>query len=177
MDKWDVSRITDMRGLFTNKNKFNQDLSKWDVSKVTAMDYMFAYATSFNQILCGEAWLKSQATKTDMFTNSAGSIAVQVCVCSAGKFLSRRGREVKCVSEVLESIPAATTTPALRIPNITMNVIRKPASLSVTTIVVIASAFVALVAFIVISITIVAWVVAKKRERFGEHCCHFMSPL
>ena len=34
---WDVSRVTDMSGLFDGKTLFNDDISRWDVSKVTNM--------------------------------------------------------------------------------------------------------------------------------------------
>merc|ERR1719183_2443065 len=45
---WDVSRVTFMRGLFTDANSFNADISKWDVSHVTDMSYMFQGARLFN---------------------------------------------------------------------------------------------------------------------------------
>ena len=31
VENWDVSLITDMYGLFANKNTFNEDISAWDV--------------------------------------------------------------------------------------------------------------------------------------------------
>ena len=49
---WDVSSVTDMRGMFyhmgSQLQSFNGDLSKWDVSSVTDMRNMFRCATSFN---------------------------------------------------------------------------------------------------------------------------------
>ena len=44
---WDVSRVTNMDGLFKHK-KFNEDISSWDVSNVTSMNMMFMYSR-FNQ--------------------------------------------------------------------------------------------------------------------------------
>ena len=46
MSKWDVSKVTNMRGLFklvgSRSNKISLgDLSKWDVSNVTTMREMF----------------------------------------------------------------------------------------------------------------------------------------
>ena len=37
-----------MKGLFSWKQEFDQDLSKWDVSHVTDMRGMFYEATNFN---------------------------------------------------------------------------------------------------------------------------------
>ena len=41
---WDVSSVTDMSYLFSEKENFNDDISKWDVSNVTNMKFMFALA-------------------------------------------------------------------------------------------------------------------------------------
>ena len=38
--RWDVSRVTNMSGLFQNKNRFNDNISRWDVSNVTNMSRM-----------------------------------------------------------------------------------------------------------------------------------------
>ena len=38
---WDVSAITDMKGLFLNLNHFNSDISSWNTSGVTDMTRMF----------------------------------------------------------------------------------------------------------------------------------------
>ena len=68
-----------MKFMFNGASAFNQDLSKWDVSAVTDMSYMFSGASAFNQKLCGVAWVKSKADKTDMFKDSPGSISSTVC--------------------------------------------------------------------------------------------------
>ena len=41
LEKWDVSKVTDMSGMFLRAKSFNQPLEKWDVSKVTDMSWMF----------------------------------------------------------------------------------------------------------------------------------------
>ena len=61
--EWDVSRVTDMHGIFSGAKSFNQDLSKWDVSRATNMQDMFANAFSFNQDL--SKWDVSRVTNMD----------------------------------------------------------------------------------------------------------------
>ena len=72
----DVSKITDMRGLFAWRNdlldfkynikydfsKFNGDISNWDVSKVTSMKEMFEYSM-FNGDISN--WDVSNVTNMD----------------------------------------------------------------------------------------------------------------
>ena len=43
---WDVSRVTDMEGMFWEARSFDGDLSGWDVSSVTDMYRMFNKARS-----------------------------------------------------------------------------------------------------------------------------------
>ena len=45
---WDVSRVTDMSGMFQDATLFNGDLSSWEVSSVRDMSGMFSGAGSFN---------------------------------------------------------------------------------------------------------------------------------
>ena len=49
ISKWDVSNVTDMDGLFSENESFNEDISKWDVSNVENMSHLFFCADSFNQ--------------------------------------------------------------------------------------------------------------------------------
>ena len=76
---WDVSAVTVMSATFLGASAFNQDLSKWDVSAVTDMSYMFYGASAFKRELCGDAWVNSEADKTDMFTDSQGLISSTGC--------------------------------------------------------------------------------------------------
>ena len=48
---WEVSAITDLSKLFSNRQNFNTDISSWDTSSVTSMRYMFSHASAFNQPL------------------------------------------------------------------------------------------------------------------------------
>ena len=57
---WDTSYVTNMRELFFNEDKFNEDITKWDTSNVTDMSSMFEGATSFNQNI--GSWNTSNVT-------------------------------------------------------------------------------------------------------------------
>ena len=43
-DSPDLSRVTDMRSMFNNAEKFNQNIGNWDVSSVTNMMSMLGSA-------------------------------------------------------------------------------------------------------------------------------------
>ena len=58
--EWDVSKVTDMTGMFGYTSAFNQPIGKWDVSSVNNMSAMFQYAEAFNQPI-GE-WDISEVT-------------------------------------------------------------------------------------------------------------------
>ena len=79
MSKWDVSSVSNMNGMFRDAASFNSDISNWDVSSVTTMDGMFQNAASFNHKLCQAAWVKSKASRKNMFRGSFGSISRTVC--------------------------------------------------------------------------------------------------
>ena len=49
ISKWDVSNVKTMEGLVCGENEFNQDISNWDVSNVENMSSMFIGANKFNQ--------------------------------------------------------------------------------------------------------------------------------
>ena len=51
METWDVSRVTNMNGLFQNRRDFNASIGSWNVAQVGTMVKMFQYATSFDQDL------------------------------------------------------------------------------------------------------------------------------
>ena len=66
LNKWDVSNVTNMDGMFTCTRKFDQALNNWNVSNVTNMHGMFEYALKFNQIL--NSWNVSNVTNmSEMF--------------------------------------------------------------------------------------------------------------
>ena len=51
IDKWDVSNVKDMEGMFRDCYAFDCDLSSWDVSNVRDMSYMFYGCESFESDL------------------------------------------------------------------------------------------------------------------------------
>jgi len=66
---WDVSSVTSMISMFENAHAFNQPLNNWNVSSVQFMDYMFFYAVNFNQPL--NDWDVSSVTSMgSMFGNA-----------------------------------------------------------------------------------------------------------
>ena len=81
---WNVSQVTDMRGLFINNpvgfikmslphqhmiEHFNEDISRWDVSNVTDMSFMFWFAEYFNQPI-GQWNTGKVRTMRGMFSNA-----------------------------------------------------------------------------------------------------------
>ena len=66
--EWDVSKITNMSGLFQSTS-FNEDISNWDTGNVTDMSKMFDDATAFNQNL--STWkIRHGSNLTNMFASS-----------------------------------------------------------------------------------------------------------
>ena len=59
LDSWDTSSVTDMSGMFV-ATQFNQDISSWNTSRVTDMSSMFSGAKEFNQAL--DSWDISNVT-------------------------------------------------------------------------------------------------------------------
>ena len=51
LEDWDVSKVTNMEGMFAGCQSFNSDLSKWDVSSVTNMNNIFNECKKFNSDL------------------------------------------------------------------------------------------------------------------------------
>lgn len=56
----DTGSVTNMQGMFTNADAFDQDLSGWDTGNVTNMGYMFSNTAAFNHSI--NVWDVSQVT-------------------------------------------------------------------------------------------------------------------
>jgi surface protein len=69
LDSWNVSSVIDMTDMFRDAKNFNQSLNRWNVSKVTNMRQLFFNASSFNQPLAD--WDVSNVTNmADVFQNA-----------------------------------------------------------------------------------------------------------
>jgi len=71
LNNWDVSNVTDMSCMFLTTKSFNQPLNNWDVSNVTTMRGMFRKAKSFNHPL--DNWNVSKVTNMEYMFSSAKS--------------------------------------------------------------------------------------------------------
>jgi len=67
---WDVSKVTDMEGLFANKAYFNTDISSWNVSKVTNMKLMFINCMRLNVPF--DSWNVSKVTSIETMFYGTG---------------------------------------------------------------------------------------------------------
>jgi surface protein len=66
---WDTSNVTNMSSMFDDAFAFNQPIGSWDTSRVTNMSSMFYYAYAFNQPI--GSWDTSSVTDmTSMFNNA-----------------------------------------------------------------------------------------------------------
>ena len=63
---WNVSSVTNLKGMFNGALAFNHDISDWDVSKVTDFSYTFESASAFNQNI-GNWDVSSATTMSAMF--------------------------------------------------------------------------------------------------------------
>ena len=66
-----TSGITDMDGMFREKEEFNGDISHWDVHSVTRLSRMFSFAKAFNGDI--SAWDVSNVTDMGSMFNRAES--------------------------------------------------------------------------------------------------------
>ncbi|KYG72797.1 hypothetical protein AWN68_08830 [Roseivirga echinicomitans] len=71
LNNWDVSNVTDMSFMFENNSPYDKDIEigDWDVSKVTSMDRMFAGADVFNDDI-GNWDVGSVTTMSEMFEDA-----------------------------------------------------------------------------------------------------------
>ncbi len=68
-DRPDLSRVTDMWGMFRYASKFNQDIGDWDVSNVERMGTLFEYTDEFNQDI-GDWDVSNVTNMTWMFASA-----------------------------------------------------------------------------------------------------------
>ena len=68
-DEPDLSRVTNLWGMFSGAESFNGDIGNWDVSNVGVMSFMFNNATSFDRDI-GEWDVSNVHTMYGMFRNA-----------------------------------------------------------------------------------------------------------
>lgn len=71
IEKWDVSKVTNMEGMFSWATQFNSDLSQWDISNVTDMSRMFRGAKKFNSDI--SQWNVSNVTNMSRMFSGASN--------------------------------------------------------------------------------------------------------
>ena len=59
---WNTSNVTNIEGMFTNSDTFNQQLSAWSLFNVTSLDSVFENASAFNSNV--SLWNTSNVTST-----------------------------------------------------------------------------------------------------------------
>merc|ERR1711977_806124 len=80
---WDVSRVTNMSGLFDGASSFTSDLSKWQTGNVTNMQGMFRYARSFSSDL--SKWQTGNVTNMRGMFDGARSFTSDLSKWQTGK--------------------------------------------------------------------------------------------
>ena len=67
---WDTSNVTNMSSMFDDAFAFNQPIGSWNTSSVTNMSSMFYYAYAFNQNISG--WNVENVTEYEYFYIDSG---------------------------------------------------------------------------------------------------------
>ena len=98
---WDVSNITNMSRIFQDTNTFDQAIGAWDVSNVTNMQFMFLNAVSFNQDI--GAWNVSRVTDMSYMFNFASEFNQPLLDWDVSSVTAMNGRS-RCAAGMLELI-------------------------------------------------------------------------
>ncbi|MEQ8577846.1 MAG: BspA family leucine-rich repeat surface protein [Balneola sp.] len=109
-DSPDLSKVTDVRGMFFRTPKFNGDLSEWDVSNVEEMEAMFFEATSFNSDI--SSWDVSNATNIQSMFNKASSFDADISDWDVSKVtnMTRMFREASSFNQDLSTWDVSQVT-------------------------------------------------------------------
>ncbi len=104
ISNWDVSNVSNMMGMFDLATSFNQDISNWDVSKVSDMSFMFNHAESFNQNLSG--WDITNTNSDFMFSGTGmvnkGEWHPKGCRCGSEGCAAYNGYELDEDGNIIE---------------------------------------------------------------------------
>ncbi|NAS14355.1 BspA family leucine-rich repeat surface protein [Poritiphilus flavus] len=74
ISSWNTAKVNSMKSMFSGASGFNQDIGSWNTSQVTNMEGMFYQATAFDQDL-GTWDLGNVTNGSDMLNNSGLSVA------------------------------------------------------------------------------------------------------
>jgi len=94
ISKWNVSCVTNMRGLFEDAHGFNEDISAWDTSNVFDMDNMFLNAEAFDQPIGG--WDVSKVQSMEHMFLSATAFNQPIGGWDVSKVDSMDGMFIDC---------------------------------------------------------------------------------
>ena len=106
----DLSKVTDVRGMFFNTPKFNGDLSDWDVSNVERMESMFFKAVSFNSDI--SSWNVSNVTNMQSMFSEASSFNADISDWEVSKVtnMARMFREASSFNQDLSTWDVSQVT-------------------------------------------------------------------
>jgi Mycoplasma protein of unknown function, DUF285 len=69
IDRWDVSNVLNMRGMFCEAALFNQPIGNWRVSKVESLNHMFFRASAFTYFESFLHWKVPSSCNDNEFFN------------------------------------------------------------------------------------------------------------
>ena len=102
ISEWDVSNVEDMAGMFWYCRNFNCDLSKWNVSKVEDIHFMFINCEHFNSDL--SKWNVKNVTNMNSMFEGCANFNCDLSKWDVSKVDNMRCMFVGCKS--LKKIPS-----------------------------------------------------------------------
>jgi Mycoplasma protein of unknown function, DUF285 len=79
MTNWDMGRVTTMKGIFSEAEAFDQDVSSWNVASVSDFSYAFSYAYAFTGHGNISSWNTSSAVSMQHMFHTGQSFEAEIC--------------------------------------------------------------------------------------------------